>query len=68
MYIASVLCRISANNSDGACAMSITAGQQSFSFPEAAILSVSTKNNNLWPVPKYAQALWGSILVTVDSY
>ena len=39
-----------------------------FSSPEATIHSVSTKNNDLWLVPKYAQSLWGSILVTVDSY
>ena len=27
-----------------------------FSSPEAAILSVSAKNNDLWLVPKYAQS------------
>ena len=41
---------------------------RTLSSPEAAILSASTKNNDLWPVPKYAQSLWRSILVTDDSY
>ena len=30
-----------------------------FSSPEAAILSVGTENNDLWPGPKYALSLLG---------
>ena len=37
-----------------------------FSSPKAAILSVSTKNNDLWPVPKYAQ--WRCIFVTISNH
>ena len=43
-------------------------GLRSFSSPEAAILSISTKSSDLWLVPKYAQSLWRSILIATNCF